>query len=69
VTISTKSRKSNARRSPVFDAQVKPSRWRGIDGVDLSRPLSGQQLEAPRATLSENLVSFFRDQNLTPYQP
>jgi taurine dioxygenase len=39
-----------------------------IDGFDLSRPLSGQQFEALRAALLENLVIFFRDQNLTPDQ-
>ena len=39
-----------------------------IDGVDLSRPLSARQLEALRAALLENLVLFFRDQNLTPEQ-
>jgi taurine dioxygenase len=39
-----------------------------VDGVDLSRPLSVEQFAEIRAALLENLVLFFRDQDLTPEQ-
>jgi|SRR5271163_5238987 len=46
--------------SPVIGAE--------IEGVDLSHSLSRRQLEDLRAALLENLVIFFRDQNLTANQ-
>jgi taurine dioxygenase len=46
--------------SPVIGAE--------IEGVDLSHSLSRRQLEDLRAALLENLVIFFRDQNLTTNQ-
>jgi hypothetical protein len=36
-----------------------------IAGVDLSRPLGNQQFQEVHDALMENLVVFFRDQNLT----
>jgi taurine dioxygenase len=39
-----------------------------IGGIDLSRPLEGEQLEEVRRALAENLVIFFRDQHLTREQ-
>src|SRR5262245_48954613 len=37
-----------------------------IHGIDLSRPLGDRQLAEINRALAENLVIFFRDQNLTP---
>ena len=37
-----------------------------IGGVDLSRPLGNQQFQEVHDALMENLVVFFRDQQLTP---
>jgi taurine dioxygenase len=48
--------------------KLSPAIGAEIDGVDLSRPLSRQQLESLHTALLENLVIFFRDQNLTPDQ-
>lgn len=39
-----------------------------IGGVDLSRPLAGDALEEVKRAFAENLVIFFRDQQLTPQQ-
>jgi taurine dioxygenase len=39
-----------------------------LEGVDLSLPLSAEQLEEIRGALIENLVIFFRNQTLTPEQ-
>ena len=39
-----------------------------IGGVDLSQPLSEEQLGAVRDALTEHQVIFFRDQSLTPEQ-
>ena len=39
-----------------------------IGGVDLSRPLDPAQVEEIGRALAENLVIFFRDQDLTPAQ-
>ncbi|HEY3846577.1 MAG TPA: TauD/TfdA family dioxygenase [Acetobacteraceae bacterium] len=39
-----------------------------IEGLDLSRPLSGDALATVRSALFENGVIFFRDQRLTPEQ-
>ena len=39
-----------------------------IGGVDLSGPLSRAQVDEIHRALAENLVVFFRDQNLTPDQ-
>jgi taurine dioxygenase len=39
-----------------------------LGGVDLSRPLSGAQQDEIRRALAENLVLFFRDQEITPEQ-
>ena len=39
-----------------------------IGGVDLSRPLDPSQVEEIGRALAENLVIFFRDQDLTPAQ-
>ncbi|MDB5412576.1 MAG: taurine dioxygenase, 2-oxoglutarate-dependent [Rubritepida sp.] len=35
-----------------------------IDGVDLSRPVTGRQLDEVHRALAENLVIFFRDQTM-----
>lgn len=37
-----------------------------IDGIDLSQPLSEQQIADIRAALLEHLVIFFRNQDITP---
>ena len=37
-----------------------------IDGIDLSQPLSAQQIADIRAALLEHLVIFFRNQDITP---
>lgn len=39
-----------------------------IGGVDLARPLDDRVMEEVRRALAENLVIFFRDQQLTPQQ-
>ncbi|HKU99943.1 MAG TPA: TauD/TfdA family dioxygenase [Vineibacter sp.] len=39
-----------------------------IGGVDLSRPLGNQQFQEIHDALAENLVIFFRDQQITPDQ-
>jgi taurine dioxygenase len=39
-----------------------------IEGIDLSHPLDADQLSYIHSALLENLVIFFRDQNLTPEQ-
>ena len=39
-----------------------------IGGVDLSKPLGNQTFEEIHRALAENLVIFFRDQNLTEEQ-
>jgi taurine dioxygenase len=39
-----------------------------LGGVDLSKPLSAEQLGEIRRALTENLVMFFRDQDITPEQ-
>ena len=39
-----------------------------IDGIDLSKPLKGAQLEEVQRALAENLVIFFREQNITKEQ-
>ena len=39
-----------------------------IAGVDLSRPLGNHQMEEVHRALAENLVIFFRDQDMTPEQ-
>jgi taurine dioxygenase len=39
-----------------------------IGGVDLARPLSNQQQDEIHRALAENLVIFFRDQDITPEQ-
>jgi taurine dioxygenase len=39
-----------------------------LDGVDLSRPLSAEQHTEIQRALVENLVIFFRDQEITPEQ-
>jgi taurine dioxygenase len=39
-----------------------------IGGVDLSRPLSNSQQDEIHRALAENLVIFFRDQEITPEQ-
>ena len=39
-----------------------------IDGIDLSQPLGGAQLEEVQRALAENLVIFFRDQHVTQQQ-
>lgn len=39
-----------------------------IGGVDLSKPLSNRQQDEIHRALAENLVIFFRDQQLTPEQ-
>jgi taurine dioxygenase len=39
-----------------------------VDGVDLSGPLTPEEFAEIRAALLENLVIFFREQNLTPEQ-
>lgn len=39
-----------------------------IHGVDLSQPMSDEAFEEIRSALHDNLVIFFRDQNLTPDQ-
>ena len=39
-----------------------------IGGVDLSKPLDTEQVEEISRALTENLVVFFRDQELTPAQ-
>lgn len=39
-----------------------------IAGIDLSRPLSNVQVDEVHRALAENLVIFFRDQNITPEQ-
>ena len=39
-----------------------------LDGFDLSRPLHDDELRYIHQALLENLVIFFRDQNLTPAQ-
>ena len=46
--------------TPVIGAEV--------SGVDLSRPLSNRQLDELNRALAENLVLFFRDQDITPEQ-
>ena len=48
--------------------KLSPAIGAEIGGFDLSRPVSGEQFEALRSALLENLVIFFRDQNLTPDQ-
>ena len=39
-----------------------------IDGIDLSKPLSNRTADEIHRALAENLVIFFREQNLTPEQ-
>ena len=39
-----------------------------IDGVNLAGPISNRQMDEVHRALAENLVIFFRDQNLTPEQ-
>ena len=39
-----------------------------IDGIDLSQPLAGPQLEEVQRALAENLVIFFRDQHISKAQ-
>jgi taurine dioxygenase len=39
-----------------------------VGNIDLSKPLSDRQLDEIRRALAENLVIFFRDQQLTPQQ-
>ena len=39
-----------------------------IAGIDLTRPLSNRQQDEIHRALAENLVLFFRDQELTPQQ-
>jgi taurine dioxygenase len=39
-----------------------------VGGIDLSRPLTPEEFAEIRAALLENLVIFFREQNLTPEQ-
>jgi len=48
--------------------KLSPAIGAEIEGIDLSRALSLPQFEVLRAALLENLVIFFRDQNLTPDQ-
>lgn len=48
--------------------KLTPSIGAEIRGVDLSRPLSDNQFERIHHALMENLVIFFRDQELTPAQ-
>jgi taurine dioxygenase len=48
------------RMTPVIGAE--------IEGVDLAQPLSNQAHDEIHRALAENLVIFFRDQNLTPDQ-
>ena len=48
--------------------KVTPSIGAEIGGVDLSRPLSDNQFERIHHALMQNLVIFFRDQELTPAQ-
>ena len=49
-----------SRLTPIIGAE--------IGGVDLARPPDGRQLAEIRRALHENLVIFFRDQQLTPAQ-
>ncbi|MBX6323757.1 MAG: TauD/TfdA family dioxygenase [Rhodospirillaceae bacterium] len=44
--------------TPVIGAEIR--------GIDLSRPLSARQVDELKRALAENLVIFFRDQDLTP---
>ncbi len=46
--------------TPIIGAQ--------IDGIDLSKPLAGTQLEEVQRALAENLVIFFRDQHISKEQ-
>ena len=39
-----------------------------IGGVDLSQPLSNRQMSEVHRALAENVVIFFRDQDMTPEQ-
>ncbi|MGO9452585.1 MAG: TauD/TfdA dioxygenase family protein [Candidatus Binataceae bacterium] len=39
-----------------------------IEGIDLSHPLGDEEFQKIHAALLDNLVIFFRDQNLTPAQ-
>jgi taurine dioxygenase len=49
-----------AKLTPVIGAEV--------SGLDLSRPLSNQQVDEIHQALAQNLVIFFRDQHLTEQQ-
>jgi alpha-ketoglutarate-dependent taurine dioxygenase len=39
-----------------------------IDGVDLAKPLSNRTVDEIHRALAENIVIFFRDQQITPQQ-
>ena len=49
-------------------AQLTPHIGAEISGIDLSKPLSEEQFRDIHNALLENLVIFFRDQQLTPKQ-
>ena len=48
--------------------QLTPAIGAEIEGVDVSQPLSPEQLDEVSRALAENLVIFFRDQPLSPEQ-
>ncbi|HJU28518.1 MAG TPA: TauD/TfdA family dioxygenase [Candidatus Binataceae bacterium] len=48
--------------------KLNPAIGAEVTGVDLTHPLSAFQIESVRKALLENLVLFFRDQNLSPAQ-
>jgi len=48
--------------------KLSPAIGAELDGIDLSLLLSDERLHEIREALLENLVIFFRDQNLTPWQ-
>jgi taurine dioxygenase len=54
--------------SPIEVRKLTPTLGAEVLGVDLSKELSPDDLERIRAALLENLVIFFREQELTPEQ-
>ncbi|HBC53063.1 MAG TPA: taurine dioxygenase, partial [Alphaproteobacteria bacterium] len=54
------------RRGMITVSPVSGALGAEIDGIDLSQPLSEQQIADIRAALLEHLVIFFRNQDITP---
>jgi taurine dioxygenase len=58
----------NAPYESISVSKLTPIIGAEIGGIDLSTSLSNRQLDELHRALAENLVIFFRDQNLTPEQ-